>query len=625
MQQENYCLARDSTGILTLVKAEEPETGQKETVLKAGFPITDKESDQIIFSPTLCLNADMASFSQEELKRIALCEKFRTESLSVRSYLRVFEPSVAVLSSDQDFIDGFLSIYSGVLRLLPIRLETKSSISFSLSEEGRLTIEYQRPLPLDPSLCSMCRQCVSVCKEEAILSSPEIDLESCSLCGDCVGKCPRGAIDLHRLECVREEADLVVKDKRLSLPVEVEFEGRFFTTDTLPILFSKIGTFQVEEAVVHQVEYCAFVPRLDLGCKRCLAVCPEGAIKTGPKGIWIDQARCKECGRCVSICPTGAMSYERFNDPLFFKYFSKLYLDPGLTLVIGTQNVLKEFWWKASNKRFEMVFFLEHPQPASLGPVHFIYLFCLGFKRVVIVSNDTSLEKDPVGQHALFINNILKRLSLCEKNVFPIEFCASGELESFLMDTHFLNNDLKQGLNIPGLSGVSLGNRRKLLNQLLRALVVEEFSTGRQKTVSKIQTDFFATASVNEDCSVCLACLNVCNQEALQVEEADELRLVFNGGLCINCKACEEICPERALSLTPDLVLANDFFSYKILAKDDVVKCKRCGKVFGNKKSFERTVKILRDCGRYTGKELEVLFMCEECRAVAMMEDALGE
>ncbi len=45
-----------------------------------------------------------------------------------------------------------------------------------------------------------------------------------------------------------------------------------------------------------------------IGCKSCIAVCPNHALSTGEKGIFFDREKCAVCGDCADICPTEAMS-----------------------------------------------------------------------------------------------------------------------------------------------------------------------------------------------------------------------------------------------------------------------------------------------------------------------------
>lgn len=65
-------------------------------------------------------------------------------------------------------------------------------------------------------------------------------------------------------------------------------------------------------------------------CKKCIKVCPEGAISTTwksscskcvkycsvmdvpckPHVIVIDYQKCNSCGRCIAICPNDAIEYK---------------------------------------------------------------------------------------------------------------------------------------------------------------------------------------------------------------------------------------------------------------------------------------------------------------------------
>ena len=44
-----------------------------------------------------------------------------------------------------------------------------------------------------------------------------------------------------------------------------------------------------------------------LGCKTCVATCPNGCLTMTDNGLVIDRARCQACGTCAAACPSGAL------------------------------------------------------------------------------------------------------------------------------------------------------------------------------------------------------------------------------------------------------------------------------------------------------------------------------
>ncbi|MBU1240233.1 4Fe-4S binding protein, partial [Myxococcota bacterium] len=80
------------------------------------------------------------------------------------------------------------------------------------------------------------------------------------------------------------------------------FEGALFNMGVG--LGAKRGKIQLYSSLGPQVnvEKCYL-------CKKCIYICPVGAIHKGPKHVIIDQERCINCGKCVDLTRFGGITY----------------------------------------------------------------------------------------------------------------------------------------------------------------------------------------------------------------------------------------------------------------------------------------------------------------------------
>ncbi|HXZ45265.1 MAG TPA: 4Fe-4S dicluster domain-containing protein, partial [Pseudolabrys sp.] len=69
------------------------------------------------------------------------------------------------------------------------------------------------------------------------------------------------------------------------------------------------GTFDKPRYVTFSEDLCAHSRSKIVGCRRCLDLCPTGAITPAGDHVNIDPQICGGCGQCAAACPTGAASY----------------------------------------------------------------------------------------------------------------------------------------------------------------------------------------------------------------------------------------------------------------------------------------------------------------------------
>jgi len=69
------------------------------------------------------------------------------------------------------------------------------------------------------------------------------------------------------------------------------------------------GTFDKPRYITFTEDLCAHSRSKIVGCRRCLDLCPTGAITPNGDHVRIDSFICAGCGQCASACPTGAAAY----------------------------------------------------------------------------------------------------------------------------------------------------------------------------------------------------------------------------------------------------------------------------------------------------------------------------
>jgi len=134
----------------------------------------------------------------------------------------------------------------------------------------------------------------------------------------------------------------------------------------------------------------------------------------------------------------------------------------------------------------------------------------------------------------------------------------------------------------------------------------------------------FGAVEVNvEGCTLCLSCVSACPTGALS-DDPERPMLRFAEDACVQCGLCKATCPEKVISLKPQIDFRAATAMSRIIKQEEPAECIRCGKPFGVKSSVERVIAKLE--GKHwmykdSKKRLDVIRMCEDCRVVVMAEE----
>ncbi|WP_457756352.1 4Fe-4S binding protein [Thermodesulfatator indicus] len=557
-----------------------------------------------LFSPTLRVNASLGDFDRFFLEKIAILEKKRFEENWVKSYTVNKKGKIIVLSKEPEKLTRFEYIYGGLLDLFTLSLGTPSlthpvaqDIKVSKSKENYL-VEFVRRLPIDEEKCTYCGICGPSCPKEAILPDLQVDFTRCDLCLECVKACPEGAIDFNRFESIELKAPylLFLEETKIELPKDQD--GIFFF-ENFDELLALQGEHEVVELVKQKPKNCQHISYLKTGCSLCLEACPEKAIKEIDDGLQIDHFKCNGCGTCISVCPTGAVVFSPFEDQSFFEYFGELSLK-NCRVILAHEEDLKTFWWFRNKEKFPEHIFIEYGEPRALNSAHLLYLWARGASQVYLVAE----KKLGIEKELAFANKIAHHFSGKE----PFKILLPQEFKTISLEKP-PKNPLKEFFSLP--EGIK--ERREVLKEVLAFLI----SINKEIPIV-LEHDSFGEVTAKEGCTLCGACLNVCRIGALSANEED-FALIFTPIKCIACSACLVACPEKVLELTKGLRLEKGFLQTKTLAKSDPARCRNCGKIFGTKKSIEKVKELLKAQGRLKDLE-EILELCEDCRAIKMLE-----
>jgi ferredoxin len=385
-----------------------------------------------------------------------------------------------------------------------------------------------------------------------------------------------------------------------------------------------IGTFDKPRYIAFSEELCAHSRSGIVGCRRCLDLCPTGAIEPVGDHVVIDAGICAGCGQCAATCPTGAAAYALPPADVLMRKLRKLltvYRDVG-----GSHPILLLHDDEHGGELIDALARHGDGLPANVLP--------LVVNEVTQVGLETIAAAFAYGASAVRfllrarprhdILGLTKTIELAEPILTALGFGSVATIETDDPDT--LGSALaaiEADDPSPRPATFSpIGPKREVMQLALRELY-HAAPTPIDVVALPAGAPFGAVEIDAAGCTLCLSCVSACPTGALG-DDPERPLLRFSESICVQCGLCKATCPEKVISLKPQLDFRAATAMSRVLKQEEPFCCIRCGTPFGVKSTIERVIgKLEGQHWMYPqgSKRLDSLRMCENCRTAVVTED----
>src|SRR4029079_18156714 len=362
-----------------------------------------------------------------------------------------------------------------------------------------------------------------------------------------------------------------------------------------------------------------------VGCTHCLDLCPTGAIVPAGNHVAIDAQICAGCGQCAAVCPTGAASYA---------------LPPADALMRKLRTLLTAYREAGGERPVVLLHDDAHGAPlidalARFGDGLPANALPLAVNEVTQVGLETIAAAFAYGASAVRfllrarphhdLSGLTRTIALADPILQGLGFGAGRVATIETDDPDALGATLRALPSLPSAprpaSFAPLGDKRSVLrfapSELHRAAPapVDVVLLPERAPFGSVEIDVAG-------CTLCLSCVSACPTGAL-TDDPERPMLRFAEDACVQCGLCKATCPEKVITLKPQLDFRAATASARVLKEEQPFCCIRCGKPFGVKSTIERVAAKLE--GKHwmykgTPSRLDVIKMSADCRVAVVSE-----
>jgi ferredoxin len=389
-----------------------------------------------------------------------------------------------------------------------------------------------------------------------------------------------------------------------------------------------VGDFDKPRYIDFTHHLCAHSRSNIVGCRRCLDLCPTGAIAPAGDHVAIDAAICAGCGQCAAACPTGAAGYA---------------MPPADALMRRLRTLLAVY--REAGGQTPVLLFHDEDHGAALidalarhGDGLPAYVLPVQVNEVTQIGLETVVAAFAYGAAAVRfvlrakprhdIAGLTGTIALAEAILAGLGLGGTRLATIETDDPFVLGDRLREGGLDGGVAPPASfqpdGRKRDVLRLALREL--HRVAPSPVDIVALPADAPFGAVEIDvAGCTLCLACVSACPTGAL-TDDPERPMLRFAEDACVQCGLCKATCPEKVISLVPRIDFHAATAASRVLKAEEPFPCIRCGKPFGVKSMIERVIaKLEGQHWMYQGSasRLDAIKMCEACRVAAVNEREL--
>jgi ferredoxin len=385
-----------------------------------------------------------------------------------------------------------------------------------------------------------------------------------------------------------------------------------------------VGTFDKPRYITFTEHLCAHSRSQIVGCTRCLDLCPTSAIVPAGDHVSIDPNICAGCGQCAAACPTGAAAYA---------------LPPSDALLRKLRALLLTY--REAGGKHAMVLLHDEPHgapliealtrfgeglPAHVLPFSVNEVTQIGLEAVAaLFAYGASAVRALVPARPRHMAGLSATIALAEPILAGLGFGVGRIATIEADDPDLLGAALREIAARPGAprpaSFLPVGDKRGVLRFALREL--RRAAPEPADVIPLPAGAPFGAVEVDAaGCTLCLSCVSVCPTGAL-TDDKERPMLRFAEEACVQCGLCEATCPEKVITLKPQLNFCHGAGGVRVLKEEEPFRCIRCRKPFGVKSTIELVAAKLADkhwMFKNSPERLDLIKMCEDCRVAFVTE-----